>query len=133
MKYLHTMLRVKNLDDSLSFYTEKLKMTLFKKSVNEQYKYTLAFVGYDESAMIELTYNWGKDDGYDLGTGFGHIALGYDDIYSLCDQLRESGVAIKREPGAVKGGSTHIAFITDPDGYPIELIQTNTMSRNKSV
>ncbi|MGI2027039.1 lactoylglutathione lyase [Endozoicomonas acroporae] len=133
MKYLHTMIRVKNLDDSIQFYTEKLGMQLFKKSVNEQYKYTLAFVGYDESAMIELTYNWDNTEGYDLGTAFGHIALGHDDIYSLCDSLKKKGVTIKREPNPVLGGSTHIAFITDPDGYSIELIQTSTMSKTDAV
>ena len=133
MKFLHTMIRVKNLDESIDFYTKKLGMKLFKKSINEEYKYTLAFVGYDESTLIELTFNWGNTEGYDLGTGFGHLAVGADDIYKLCNDLKQAGTTIKREPGPVKGGSTHIAFISDPDGYPIELIQTATMSTDDSV
>ena len=133
MKFLHTMIRVKNLEDSIDFYTNKLGMKLFKKSVNEEYKYTLAFVGYDESALVELTFNWDNTTGYELGTGFGHLAVGSDDIYKLCDTLKSSGVTIRRDPGAVKGGTTHIAFIADPDGYPIELIQTNKMSTDETV
>lgn len=133
MKFLHTMIRVRNLDESIKFYTISLGMKLFKQSVNEEYKYTLAFVGYDESALIELTFNWDNTEGYDLGSGFGHLAVGSSDIYKLCDNLKEAGVTIKREPGPVKGGSTHIAFICDPDGYPIELIQRGTMPKDSSV
>ncbi|WP_298440300.1 lactoylglutathione lyase [uncultured Ferrimonas sp.] len=123
---LHTMLRVANLDAAIAFYTDVLGMKLLRQSSNEEYQYTLAFVGYgDESeghAVIELTYNWGTDR-YEHGNAFGHIALGFDDIYAACDKIRASGGNITREPGPVLGGSTHIAFVTDPDGYKIELIQ----------
>ncbi|GAA4903684.1 lactoylglutathione lyase [Ferrimonas pelagia] len=123
---LHTMLRVGDLDRAIHFYTHVLGMKLLRQSVNEEYKYTLAFVGYgDESqghAVIELTYNWGVEQ-YEQGNAFGHIALGFDDIYSACDKIRAAGANITREPGPVLGGSTHIAFVEDPDGYKIELIQ----------
>ncbi len=124
MKLLHTMLRVGNLDRSISFYTEVLGMNLIRKSENTEYKYTLAFVGYgDESkgAVIELTYNW-EQDSYEHGNAFGHIALETDDIYATCDAIKEKGGLVTREPGPVKGGSTVIAFVKDPDGYSIELI-----------
>ena len=124
MKLLHTMLRVGDLDRSISFYTEVLGMSLIRKSENAEYKYTLAFVGYgDESqgAVIELTYNWGEDS-YEHGNAFGHIALETDDIYATCDAIKEKGGLITREPGPVKGGATVIAFVKDPDGYNIELI-----------
>ncbi len=123
---LHTMLRVGDLDRSIQFYTDVLGMKLLRKSVNEEYKYTLAFVGYGEEkdghAVIELTYNWGVDH-YEMGSAFGHIALGFEDIYQACDKIRAAGGRITREPGPVLGGSTHIAFVEDPDGYKIELIQ----------
>ncbi|WP_205619448.1 lactoylglutathione lyase [Ferrimonas senticii] len=123
---LHTMLRVGDLDASIKFYTEVLGMNLLRKSENQEYQYTLAFVGFgDESqghAVIELTYNWGTTE-YDHGSAFGHIALGYDDIYQACDKIRAAGGNVTREPGPVLGGTTHIAFVTDPDGYKIELIQ----------
>ena len=118
------MLRVGNLDRSISFYTEVLGMNLIRKSENTEYKYTLAFVGYgDESkgAVIELTYNW-EQDNYDHGNAFGHIALETDDIYATCKAIKAKGGSVTREPGAVKGGSTIIAFVKDPDGYSIELI-----------
>lgn len=124
MRLLHTMLRVGNLERSLHFYTEILGMKLLRTSKNEQYRYSLAFVGYGpetEQAVIELTHNWDTSQ-YDLGTGFGHIALSVDDIYGTCDQLRAAGAKITREPGPVLGGTTEIAFIEDPDGYKIELI-----------
>jgi lactoylglutathione lyase len=124
MKLLHTMLRVGDLDRSISFYTDVLGMGLIRKSENAEYKYTLAFVGYgDESqgAVIELTYNWGQDS-YDHGNAFGHIALETDDIYATCDAIKAKGGLVTREPGPVKGGSTVIAFVKDPDGYSIELI-----------
>ena len=124
MKLLHTMLRVGDLDRSISFYTDVLGMKLIRKSENAEYKYTLAFVGYgDESqgAVIELTYNWGQDN-YDHGNAFGHIALETDDIYATCDAIKAKGGLVTREPGPVKGGSTVIAFVKDPDGYSIELI-----------
>jgi len=124
MKLLHTMLRVGDLDRSISFYTDVLGMNLIRKSENAEYKYTLAFVGYgDESqgSVIELTYNWGQDR-YDHGSAFGHIALETDDIYATCDAIKTKGGQVTREPGPVKGGSTVIAFVKDPDGYSIELI-----------
>lgn len=124
MRLLHTMLRVGNLERSLHFYTEILGMKLLRTSKNEQYRYSLAFVGYGpetEQTVIELTHNWDTSQ-YDLGTGFGHLALGVDDIYGTCDQLRAAGAKITREPGPVLGGTTEIAFIEDPDGYKIELI-----------
>lgn len=126
MRLLHTMLRVGDLDRSVNFYTKVLGMNLLRTSENPEYKYSLAFVGYGEGnpeqAEIELTYNWGITE-YDLGSAYGHIALGVDDIYAACDRIRAAGGNITREPGPVKGGTTVIAFITDPDGYKIELIE----------
>lgn len=125
MRMLHTMLRVGDLQRSITFYTEVLGMKLLRQSENKNYKYTLAFVGYGDersAAVLELTYNWGVDH-YDLGNAFGHIALEVDDIYQACEQIRQRGGQISREPGPVKGGTTEIAFVNDPDGYAIELIQ----------
>lgn len=124
MKLLHTMFRVTDLDKSLHFYTQIMGMKLLRTSKNEEYRYTLAFVGYGEEAdntVIELTHNWDTDQ-YDLGTAYGHIAIEVDDVYSSCDKLRAAGAKITREPGPVLGGSTEIAFVEDPDGYKIELI-----------
>ncbi|WP_040551534.1 lactoylglutathione lyase [Rheinheimera nanhaiensis] len=125
MRMLHTMLRVGNLEKSIAFYTEVLGMKLLRQSENPEYKYTLAFVGYGdetENTVLELTYNWGTDS-YDLGTAFGHIALEVDNVYDACDKIRAKGGVISREPGPVKGGTTEIAFVRDPDNYAIELIQ----------
>ena len=125
MRMLHTMLRVGNLEKSIAFYTEVLGMRLLRQSENPEYKYTLAFVGYGdetENTVLELTYNWGTDS-YDLGTAFGHIALEVDNVYEACDKIRAKGGVISREPGPVKGGTTEIAFVRDPDNYAIELIQ----------
>ena len=125
MRILHTMLRVGDLQRSIAFYTEVLGMKLLRQSDNKDYKYTLAFVGYgDESseAVLELTYNWDVEQ-YDHGNAFGHIALEVDDVYQACEQIRQRGGQISREPGPVKGGITEIAFVKDPDGYAIELIQ----------
>ena len=125
MRILHTMLRVGNLQRSIDFYTQILGMQLLRQTENPQYKYTLAFVGYGanpEHAEIELTYNWGVDS-YEQGTAFGHIALGVPDVYAACEKIRAAGGNITREAGPVKGGSTVIAFVTDPDGYKIELIE----------
>ncbi len=124
-RILHTMLRVRDLEQAIDFYTQILGMRLLRQHENKEYQYTLAFVGYgDESqgAVIELTYNWGTKD-YVHGNAFGHIAIGVEDIYQTCDAIRQSGAKITREPGPVKGGCTLIAFVEDPDGYKIELIQ----------
>jgi lactoylglutathione lyase len=125
MRILHTMLRVTHLERSLAFYTEVLGMKLLRTSENAEYKYTLAFVGFSdesEGAVLELTYNWGVDS-YEPGTAYGHIALEVEDIYAACELIRAKGGVISREPGPVKGGSTEIAFVRDPDNYAIELIQ----------
>lgn len=128
MRLLHTMLRVGNLDKSLDFYCNILGMKLLRQKDYPGGEFTLAFVGYgdeSETAVIELTYNWGKDH-YDLGDGYGHIALGVDDIYGVCEQIKAKGGTVTREPGPMKHGSTVIAFVQDPDGYKIELIQLGT-------
>jgi lactoylglutathione lyase len=125
MRILHTMLRVGDLQRSIDFYTGVLGMKLLRTSDNPEYKYKLAFLGYGsnpEHAELELTYNYGVEN-YEMGTAYGHIALSADDIYKVCDQVRAKGGNITREPGPVKGGSTVIAFITDPDGYKVELIE----------
>ena len=124
MRILHTMLRVGDLQRSIDFYTRVLGMTLLRKSENSEYKYTLAFVGYGDEkdeAVIELTYNWGVSE-YELAPPYGPIALEANDIYGTCDALRAAGAKTTREPGPVKGGTTVIAFVEDPDGYKIELI-----------
>lgn len=125
MRFLHTMLRVGNLQRSIDFYTQVLGMQLLRTSENPDYQYSLAFVGYGsnpEQAEIELTYNWGVES-YEPGTAFGHIALGMPDVYAACEKIKAAGGNVTREAGPVKGGSTVIAFVTDPDGYKIELIQ----------
>ncbi|QHV00613.1 lactoylglutathione lyase [Synechocystis sp. CACIAM 05] len=128
MFLLHTMIRVGDLDKSLQFYCDILGMNLLRKKDYPSGEFTLAFVGYgkeSENAVIELTHNWGTDK-YDLGNGFGHIALGVEDIYSTCDKIRAKGGKVVREPGPMKHGTTVIAFVEDPDGYKIELIQTSS-------
>jgi lactoylglutathione lyase len=125
-RYLHTMLRVKNLEKSVDFYTRLMGMKELRRREVPDGKYTLVFVGYGDEAshtVLELTYNWGQDDGYELGTGFGHLAVGVADVAATCAELRAAGVKITREPGPVKFGTTIIAFIEDPDGYKIELIE----------
>ena len=125
MRILHTMLRVGDLDRSIDFYTRIMGMEVLRQSVNEEYKYTLAFVGYQpekEGAVLELTYNWGESE-YDLGTAYGHIALEVTDAAETCEKIRDAGGKVTREAGPVKGGTTVIAFVEDPDGYKIELIQ----------
>ncbi|NKI73797.1 lactoylglutathione lyase [Dickeya sp. CFBP 2040] len=125
MRLLHTMLRVGNLQRAINFYTTVLGMRLLRTSDNPEYKYSLAFVGYTEEsdgAVIELTYNWGVDS-YEMGTAFGHIALGVDDVAGACERIRQAGGKVTREAGPVKGGTTVIAFVEDPDGYKIELIE----------
>ncbi|ACT06573.1 lactoylglutathione lyase [Dickeya chrysanthemi Ech1591] len=125
MRLLHTMLRVGNLQRAIDFYTKVLGMRLLRTSDNPEYKYSLAFVGYteeSEGAVIELTYNWDVDS-YEMGTAFGHIALGVDDVAGACERIRQAGGKVTREAGPVKGGTTVIAFVEDPDGYKIELIE----------
>lgn len=124
MRILHTMLRVGNLDTSIAFYTEVLGMKLLRRKDYPEGRFTLAFVGYgDESAQpaIELTHNWDTSS-YEIGTGYGHIALEVDDVYAACERIREKGGRITREPGPMKHGSTILAFVKDPDGYLIELL-----------
>jgi lactoylglutathione lyase len=133
MRMLHTMLRVGNLEESLKFYCEVLGMKLLRQKDYPGGEFTLAFVGYgDESdnTVIELTYNWGVEN-YELGTGYGHIALGVEDIYKTCEQIKAQGGKVTREPGPMKHGSTVIAFVEDPTGYKIELIQMGTQGSAK--
>ena len=130
MKMLHTMIRVGNLDRSLAFYTELLGMRLLRKKDYPEGRFTLAFVGYGDEAdhtVVELTHNWDTAR-YEIGSGFGHLALGVPDIYHTCDELRTRGAKITREPGPMKHGTTEIAFVEDPDGYKIELIQLKDRS-----
>ena len=125
MRLLHTMLRVGDLERSLSFYTEVLGMRLLRRKDYPDGRFTLAFVGYDEEsegAVIELTHNW-DTTAYEMGDGFGHIAIGVDDIHAVCTAIRDKGGKVVREPGPMKHGSTVIAFVEDPDGYKIELIE----------
>ncbi len=122
------MLRVKDLDETLDFYTDLFGMKLLRRKDFPEGKFTLAFVGYgDESdhTVLEFTHNWGQSD-YDLGDAYGHVALGVDDIYATCDRLREQGANIVREPGPMKHGTTVIAFVEDPNGYKVELIEEKT-------
>ncbi|OFZ71451.1 MAG: lactoylglutathione lyase [Betaproteobacteria bacterium RBG_16_64_9] len=125
MRILHTMFRVGDLDRSIDFYTKVLGMKLLRRRDFPEGKFTLAFVGYgdeSESAVLELTYNWGVGK-YDLGTAFGHIAIEVEDAYRACEEVKSRGVKVAREPGPMKHGTTVIAFVEDPDGYKIELIQ----------
>ena len=125
MRILHTMLRVGDLERSVKFYQDVLGMRLLRTSENPEYKYSLVFLGYDDedkSAVLELTYNWGVSK-YELGTAYGHIAIGVDDIYATCEAVKSAGGKVTREPGSVKGGKTVIAFVEDPDGYKIEFIE----------
>ena len=125
MRILHTMLRVGDLQRSIDFYTKVLGMKLLRTSENPEYKYTLAFVGYGNNpdhAELELTYNYGVDR-YDIGSAYGHIAIAVDDAQQTCSAVKAQGGNVTREAGPVKGGTTVIAFVQDPDGYKIELIQ----------
>lgn len=126
MRILHTMLRVGDMQRSIDFYTKVMGMQLLRTTDRPEQKYSLAFVGYGNEAtdaVLELTYNHGVD-AYDLGSAFGHVAIGVDDVAATCERIRAAGGTITRAPGPVKGGSTVIAFVQDPDGYKIELIQT---------
>jgi len=125
MRLLHTMLRVGDLQRSIDFYTQVMGMTLLRTSENPSQKYSLAFLGFGsnpEHAELELTYNHGVSS-YEMGTAYGHLAIGVPDAYAACDRIRAAGGNVTREPGPVKGGSTVIAFVQDPDGYKVELIQ----------
>ena len=125
MRILHTMLRVGDLERSLAFYTGVLGMKLLRRREYPDGKFTLAFVGYgdeSEQAVIELTHNW-ETKSYDLGNGFGHIALGMPDVYKACEAVKAKGGKVTREPGPMKFGGSVIAFVEDPDGYKIEFIQ----------
>ncbi|MDO8329859.1 MAG: lactoylglutathione lyase [Fluviicoccus sp.] len=124
MRLLHTMLRVGDLSRSLAFYTQVLGMRLLRQQDYPEGRFTLAFVGYGEehdSTVLELTHNWDTSS-YDLGAGYGHIAIGVDDVYAACEKIRSAGGRIVREPGPMKHGSTILAFVEDPDGYRIELL-----------
>ena len=128
MRILHTMLRVRDLDATIHFYTEMFGMKLLSRRDFPPGRFTLAFVGYgDESehSVLEFTHNWDTAD-YQLGDAYGHVAIGVDDIHATCDRLREQGANITREPGAMKHGSTVIAFVEDPDGYKVELIENRS-------
>ena len=132
MRMLHTMLRVGNLERSLQFYTEVLGMTLLRKRDYEEGRFTLAFVGYGDeqnNTVLELTHNWDTAS-YDLGNAYGHIAIAVDDAYKACAEMKARGGKVVREAGPMKGGTTVIAFVEDPDGYKIELIQQDENARN---
>ncbi len=130
MRLLHTMIRVNNLEESLKFYCDALGMKLMRKHDYPNGEFTLAFVGYGDerdSTVIELTHNWGRSQ-YEMGDAFGHLAIGTADIYKTCQELKAKGVKVVREPGHMKFGGPEIAFIEDPNGYKIELIQTEERS-----
>ncbi|PIQ39281.1 MAG: lactoylglutathione lyase [Thalassolituus sp. CG17_big_fil_post_rev_8_21_14_2_50_53_8] len=132
MRLLHTMLRVGDMDRAIEFYTKVLGMTLLRKHDNEEYQYTLAFIGYQpesKGAVLELTYNWGTSE-YDLGSAYGHIAIEVDNAAEACERIRNHGGNVVREAGPVKGGTTVIAFVEDPDGYKIELIEKRADAHN---
>ena len=125
-RYLHTMLRVKDLDASVQFYTKHLGMKELRRRDVPDGKYTLAFVGFgdeDSQTVLELTFNWDQTTSYDVGSGFGHLAVGVPDVYKACTELKAAGAKITRDAGPVKFGTTVIAFVEDPDGYKIELVQ----------
>lgn len=125
-RLLHTMIRVFDLDKSIDFYTRHMGMKLLRRKDYPSGEFTLAFVGYgdeDSNAVIELTHNWGQKTPYDIGSGFGHLAIGVADIYGTCEKLGAEGVKIPRPPGPMKHGGSVIAFVEDPDGYKVELVQ----------
>ncbi|MCW8915813.1 MAG: lactoylglutathione lyase [Magnetovibrio sp.] len=125
-RFLHTMIRVRDLDASIDFYTRHLGMKVLRRKDYSEGKFTLVFVGYGDetdNTVIELTHNWDQELPYDLGDGFGHLALAVPDIYAACERMESEGVNIPRKPGPMKHGTTVIAFIEDPDGYKIELIE----------
>ena len=129
---MHTMIRVLDLDKSITFYTELLGMRLLRREDFAEGRFTLAFVGYGPESshtVVELTHNWDQNEPYQIGSGFGHLALGVNDIYAVCAALETQGANIPRKPGPMKHGTTHIAFVEDPDGYRIELIGLDTMRK----
>ena len=128
-RMMHTMIRVFDLEKSIAFYTQLLGMELLRRQDFDEGRFTLAFVGYGPEAantVVELTHNWDQPAPYEIGTGFGHLALGVKDIYGVCDALEKQGARIPRPPGPMKHGTTHIAFVEDPDGYKVELIDLDT-------
>ena len=134
MRIMHTMLRVRNLEAALSFYTGVLDMHLLRRQDYPDGRFSLAFLGYGtevDSAVLELTWNWGTDH-YGMGDAYGHIAIGVKDVYAACERIRERGGRIVREAGPMQGGSTVIAFIEDPDGYKIELLADPALARNRA-
>lgn len=125
MRMLHTMLRIGNLEKSLQFYQDVLGMKLIRKHDYPEYEFSLAYLGYgdeSETTVLELTHNWGTES-YDLGNAYGHIAIGVDDVYKTCDKIKELGGNVVREAGPMQGGDTVIAFVEDPDGYKIEILE----------
>jgi lactoylglutathione lyase len=129
MRIMHTMVRVANLDKSIAYYCDVLGMHVLKQTDYPEGEFTLVFLGYGpeaKTAVLELTYNWETDD-YDLGNGYGHIAIGVEDIYAFCDAIKAKGGEVSREPGPMKHGATVIAFVKDPDGYQIELIEERAL------
>ncbi|PPR29878.1 MAG: Lactoylglutathione lyase [Alphaproteobacteria bacterium MarineAlpha9_Bin2] len=125
-KYLHTMMRVNDLDESINFYSKMFGMQLLRKSDYPDGKFTLAFLGYgdeENNTVLELTYNWDQKEKYKLGNAWGHIAIGVENIYDFCEELEKNNIVITRKPGPMKHGNTVIAFLEDPNGYQIELIQ----------
>lgn len=125
MRMLHTMLRIGNLENSLAFYQKVLGMTLIRKHDYPEFEFSLAYLGYgdeSETTVLELTHNWGTDS-YDLGDAYGHIAIGVDDVYKACDKIKALGGKVIREAGPMQGGDTVIAFVEDPDGYKIEILE----------
>ena len=127
MRLLHTMLRVGDLEKSIAFYRDVLGMQLLRRNDYPEGRFTLAFLGYGgeaENTVLELTHNWDTEH-YDLGNGYGHIAIGVDDVYAACERIRASGGKVVREPGPMKHGSTVLAFVEDPDGYKVELLSEN--------
>jgi len=124
MRLLHTMLRVGNLEKSIAFYRDVLGMELLRRKDFPDGRFTLAYLGYgpeSDNTVLELTHNWDTED-YDLGEGYGHIAIGVDDVYGACERIRDAGGRVVREPGPMKHGSTVLAFVEDPDGYKVELL-----------
>ena len=135
MRLLHTMLRVGSLERSLAFYTEVLGMQLLRRRDNREHRYSVAFVGYcpeSEGTVLELTHNWDTDH-YDIGTAYGHIAIGCDDLVATCHAIRERGGRVVREPGPTKGSTSVIAFVEDPDGYRIELIERPVVTPDRPI